>query len=444
MTYKEVLAHLDALQMHKIKLGLEAMQSFLEKVNRPESRLKFVHVAGTNGKGSVCAAVSEVLGLAGYRVGVYTSPHLSSVRERFRIGSEYISEEAFAELGTRICRVLGEEQITYFEFTTALGLLWFAESNVDLVVLETGMGGRLDATNVVTPLISVITSVSMDHEVYLGNSLAEIAGEKAGIIKPGIPVVSGAIHPEAAAVIEAACKANGATLFTLRQEFDYVVSPEGTWTWKREGALGNQEIAGLRCSRSSLVQQENDSLSIAVLQLLRENGYKVSEQQIREGVASVRWPGRMEYFEQEFVPILPSLKAGKKIKVLGYLLDGAHNTDGVRNLAETIGKNFKDRKLIGVWGAMVDKDLTATLGLIAPLVDDLIITQPDGERAATPEHIFSILSEEQKRKARCVKKVEEAVLAAQETAEDGDLIVVGGSLYLIGAVRHLLLGDLVK
>ncbi len=196
MTYKEVLAHLDALQMHKIKLGLEAMQSFLQKVDRPESRLKFVHIAGTNGKGSVCAALSEVLGLGGYRVGVYTSPHLSSVRERFRIGSEYISEEAFARIGTRICEVLGEEQITYFEFTTALGLLWFAESNVDLVLLETGMGGRLDATNVVTPLVSVITSVSMDHEAYLGNSLIEIAGEKAGIIKTGVPVVSGAIHPE--------------------------------------------------------------------------------------------------------------------------------------------------------------------------------------------------------------------------------------------------------
>ena len=153
MTYTEVLAHLDALQMHKIKLGLEAMQSFLAKVGRTEQNLRFVHVAGTNGKGSVCAALGEVLGRAGYRVGVYTSPHLSSVRERFRIGHEYISEAAFAQLGSRICRVLGEEQITYFEFTTALGLLWFAESQVDLVIFETGMGGRLDATNVVTPLV---------------------------------------------------------------------------------------------------------------------------------------------------------------------------------------------------------------------------------------------------------------------------------------------------
>lgn len=442
MTYDEVLVHLDALQMHKIKLGLEAMQSFLEKVDRPESRLKFIHVAGTNGKGSVCATLAEVLGRAGYRVGVYTSPHLSSVRERFRIGSEYISEKAFAELGTRICKVLGDEQITYFEFTTALGLLWFAASNVDLVVLETGMGGRLDATNVVTPLISVITSVSQDHEAYLGNSLMEIAGEKAGIIKPGVAVVSGAVHPDVAPVIEAVGKAKDAQVFSLGQDFDYAVRSDNTWVWSGGDCFGNRQIAGLRCSRSSLVQQENDSLAIAALQLLREKGYKVSDQQISEGLVNVKWPGRMEYFEQEYISAIASSETRNRANFIRYLLDGAHNTDGVRNLAKTLGEKFKYGRLIGVWGAMVDKDLRTTLGLVAPFVDELILTQPDGERAATPEHLFSVLDSEQKRKARCVTKVDEALLAAQEAAGDGDLIVVGGSLYLVGAVRQLLLGDL--
>jgi dihydrofolate synthase/folylpolyglutamate synthase len=443
MTYKEILAHLDALQMHKIKLGLEAMRSFLDEVDRPESRLKFVHVAGTNGKGSVCAAVSEVLDRAGYRVGVYTSPHLSSVRERFRIGSDYISEDAFAKIGTRICEVLGEEQITYFEFTTALGLLWFAESNVDLVLLETGLGGRLDATNVVTPLVSVITSISMDHEAYLGNSLTEIAGEKAGIIKPGVPVVSGALHPQVAPVIEEIGKANNAEVLSFRQDFDYAVNPNKTWTWSGGNSLDGREISGLRCSDSSLVQHENDSLAIAVLQLLHKNGYEVTDQQINEGLANVRWPGRMEYFEQEYVPVDDRNEVVKQPRKLRYLLDGAHNTDGVRNLARTLGEKFKYGKIVGVWGAMVDKDLSTTLGLVAPLVDELIITQPEGERSATPEQIYDILDEEQRAKARCVAKVDEAILAAQNSAEAGDLIVVGGSLYLVGAVRHLLLGDLV-
>lgn len=442
MIYTEVLAHLDALQMHKIKLGLEAMQSFLARVDRPERNLKFVHVAGTNGKGSICTALSEVLSLAGYRVGVYTSPHLSSVRERFRIGGEYISEEAFAEIGSRICRVLGEEQVTYFEFTTALGLLWFAEAGVDLVVLETGMGGRLDATNVVTPLISVITSVSMDHEMYLGNSIQEIAGEKAGIIKPGVPVVSGAVNPEVAPVIQEVAQARQAPLYLLGQDFDYTVRPDKTWIWDGRKTLGDQQIDGLRCSRSSLVQPENDSLSIAVLHLLREHGFKVTDQQISEGLAKVRWPGRMEYFEQEYIAAAAGT-AGKAPKRVRFLLDGAHNTDGVRNLAETLRENFKYRKLIGIWGAMIDKDLTTTLGLMAPLMDRLILTQPPGERSATPEQILAVLDESQKGKAKCIKEVAKAIEAAQETAEDEDLIVVGGSLYLIGEVRPLLLGDLV-
>jgi len=304
------------------------------------------------------------------------------------------------------------------------------------------MGGRLDATNVVTPLISVITSVSMDHEMYLGNSLKEIAGEKAGVIKPGVPVVSGAVHPDVAPVINEVAQALKAPLYSLGQDFDYSVRPDKTWTWSSGQNLGDQQIAGLRCSRSSLVQPENDSLSIAVLHLLRENGFKVTDQQISEGLAKVRWPGRMEYFEQDCNPAAAD-KTGNEPKRIRYLLDGAHNTDGVRNLAKTLSENFKYGKLIGIWGAMVDKDLSTTLGLMAPLMERLILTQPAGERSATPEQILSILDEPQKEKARCIKKVAEALRTAQETAEAGDLIVVGGSLYLIGEVRHLLLGDLV-
>jgi dihydrofolate synthase/folylpolyglutamate synthase len=443
MTYTEVLAHLDALQMHKIKLGLEAMQSFLAKVGRPEKNLRFVHVAGTNGKGSVCAALGEVLGRAGYRVGVYTSPHLSSVRERFRIGHQYVSETTFAELGSRICRVLGDEQITYFEFTTALGLLWFAESQVDLVIFETGMGGRLDATNVVTPLVSVITSVSMDHEAYLGNTLGEIAGEKAGIIKARIPVVSGAVHPEAAQVIERASRKVQAPLYRLGQEFDLTLGPGANWTWRGGDAFDGLTFEKLRSSRASLVQPENDSLAIAVLQLLKGMGFVVSEQELRVGLAEVKWPGRMEYFEQQYIPVASRVSGGEEVsKRLRYLLDGAHNPDGVKNLANTLKEKYSYRKLIAVWGSMVDKDLATTLGAIAPLVDELVFTRPAGERAASPEQLVAFLPDELKARARCVENVQQALIAAQENAGEEDLLVVGGSLYLLGALRQLLLGDL--
>jgi len=300
MTYDEVLSHLDDLQMHKIKLGLEAMQDFLAKVGRPEKNLKCVHLAGTNGKGSVCAAMESVLGLSGYKVGVYTSPHLSCVRERFKIGNEYISEAKFAEIGTRICKVLGDDQITYFEFTTALGLLWFAESDVDLVLLETGMGGRLDATNVVTPLISVITSISMDHEAYLGNTLTAIASEKAGIIKNNVPVITAASHPEVVPVIQATSMRLEAPLYSFAKEFDYDVNEDGTWVWIGGDAFSGQHIGPILSASPSLVQQENESLAIATLLLLEDFGFQVDFPEIIAGLSRVKWPGRMEYFTQDF------------------------------------------------------------------------------------------------------------------------------------------------
>ncbi len=436
MTYDEVLAHLESLQMHKIKLGLDAMQSFLEKVGRPENDLRFVHVAGTNGKGSVCAALSEILGRAGYKVGVYTSPHLSSVRERFRIGDRYITEEEFAALGSRICEVLGTEQITYFEFTTALGLLWFAESELDLVLLETGLGGRLDATNVVTPLVSVITSISMDHEAYLGDTMAAVAGEKAGIIKEGVPVVSGATAPEAAAVIGEVCKEKSADLFCLGQEFDCNEEDDDSWCWVGRDVFNGLRIEDLKCAHPSLVHKENDALAIAALLQLRPHGFNVDSDTVRTGLAAVKWPGRMEYFEQSL--------SGDKVKICRYLLDGAHNLEGVKNLAKTLDKKFSYEKLICIWGAMIDKDLTGTLAIMAPLADELILTQPEGERSATAVQVHSFLPDDHKGSIHCVSTGEDALTFAQSKATDKDLIVIGGSLYLIGAMRSLLLGDLVE
>ena len=445
MTYQEVQDHLDKLQMHKIKLGLDAMRSFLDKVGRPEQRLNCIHIAGTNGKGSVCAALAEVLGRCGYRVGVYTSPHLSSVRERFRVGDKYISREAFAAIGSRICEVLGEDKITYFEFTTALGLLWFEQSGVDLVLLETGLGGRLDATNIVTPLVSVITSISMDHELYLGDSLVAVAGEKAGIIKEEIPVVSGATDPEAAAVIRQVCEEKNAPLYELCQDFDCVENDDNTWSWLGGRRFGNRKIEALTCAHASLVHKENDALAIAVLELLQDIDYKIDIDTIREGLAAVRWPGRMEYFELPFAPESEGKnKSGKEMKIRRYLLDGAHNPAGVKNLALTLKEKFSYEKLICIWGSMADKDLTSTLAAIVPLADELIFTQPEGERSATVEHISSFLPEDEGIIYNCISDGREALEFAALRATEKDLIMIGGSLYLVGAMRTMLLGKLVE
>jgi len=445
VNYIEAEDYLNSLQFHKIKLGLDAMRSFLQRVQRPETKLKFVHIAGTNGKGSVGMTLLTILARKGYRVGLYTSPHLSSVRERFKVNDCYISREKFAEIATRIREVLGEEKITYFEFTTALAFLWFVESNLDLVILETGLGGRLDATNVVLPLVSVITNVSMDHEAYLGYDLASIAFEKAGIIKTEVPVVSGTEEDLTTAVIRNRCQKLGVELYQYGQAFTSDTADDGSWEWRGlSGFMGGRTLNDLRCSMLGSYQVKNASLSLAVLSLLEQHGLVAPEEDIRSGLLEVRWPGRLEHIvldrktrEQVNESIAQSSDP------VHYLLDGAHNPAGVDNLVATLREEYSFKRLVVVWGAMSDKDIRQTVPSIGDLAERIILTRPAGERSAEPEQLFSCLPEKLKEKAELVTDVIEALDAAERAAGSEDLIVVAGSLYLIGAVRSYLVGELV-
>lgn len=440
MDYQEALSYLESLQMHKIKLGLDAMRDFLDRVGSPEKGLRFVHVAGTNGKGSVSATLFSIAKQAGYRVGLYTSPHLSDVRERFRLGDRFIAKDEFARLATRIRGILEPERITYFEFGTALALLWFAECDVDLVILEVGMGGRLDATNVVTPLVSIITSISMDHEAYLGTTLTEVATEKAGIVKPGVPVVSSAIRPEAAAVVERTCGERGAPLYLFNRDFGYR-NEGGSWRWQgtREPAAG--EIAGLRCGLLGEYQRQNSAVAVAASLLLRRCGFAIETPAIIAGVAQVSWPGRMEYFHggQIALPGRQTDPAGR-----WYLLDGAHNPDGVARLAESLAAEFAGRRLVCVWGAMGDKDIAAAFAVIEPVIDRIILTRAPGERSATPDQLLACLSPEGRANAACEPDIRAALARAGALAGPDDCIVVAGSLYLLGEVRRMLRGEVVS
>ena len=439
MNYDEAWAYLDGLQMHKIKLGLESMRDFLDRVGSPEKKLRCVHVAGTNGKGSVSAALTAIAGRAGYRVGMYTSPHLSDVRERFRLDNRFIGKEEFARLATKIRTVLEPERITFFEFCTALALLWFAETAPDLVVLETGLGGRLDATNVVNPLLSVITSISMDHEAYLGSTLTEVAGEKAGIIKPQTPVVSSATVPEAAAVIERVSRERQAPLYLLGRDFDFADEGQGNWRWQGLQPPIAGVFSGLRCVLKGAYQQQNGSVAVAAALLLRSFGFQIDAPAIAEGLLSVFWPGRMEYFHRETAPGLNAAdRTGR-----WYLLDGAHNPDGVKNLASSLQADFAGRRLVCVWGAMGDKDFSGALALIAPVTDELILTSPAGERSARPEQLLACLPPEQRGKARCAPDIASALAEAGRISGPEDLVVVAGSLYLVGEARRILCGEVV-
>ena len=436
MNYKEAWRYLDDLQFFKIKLGLESMAAFLARVGNPQDRLSFVHVAGTNGKGSVAMNLLTILAGAGYRVGLYTSPHLSSVRERFRINDHFISEEAFAEHASHIRQILAEEQITYFEFTTALALLWFASEQVDLVILEVGLGGRLDATNVVTPLVGVITNVSMDHEAYLGNSLTEVAGEKAGIIKPGIPLVSGVADDESRAVVTARCAALQAPFWLLGRDFRYEDNGE-TWTYYGLG----RDIVRLRCNMRGDYQKGNSAQALAVVELLAEHGFAVDDETIRTQLALVHWPGRLESFWLDEHGCQVSARHGR----YHYLLDGAHNPAGMASLVAALQQDFGYDRLICVWAAMADKDISTTLAHISPLCDMLILTRPESERSADFNQLRQALGSDFHGELLTAAQVDDALRLARGAATaNNDLVLVAGSLYLVGAARKILLGDIVS
>jgi dihydrofolate synthase/folylpolyglutamate synthase len=450
MNYAQAWAFLDNLQFFKIKLGLDSMSMFLNELGNPQNELQYVHVAGTNGKGSVAMTLLALLSGAGYRVGLYTSPHLHSVRERFRINNDCISPEEFAAEATRIRDILNGRQITYFEFTTALAFLWFQRRQVDIAVMEVGLGGRLDATNVIRPLVSIITNISMDHELYLGSTIQEIASEKAGIIKDGVPVVSGVekniFDAEGAAlqVIADACSMRSAPLFLHGRDFMAEARQDGSWNYwamKRQGGCRVREtIKKLSCSLKGRYQIKNAALALATLELLEPHGFKVDEPGLRQGLSAVQWPGRLEYFclsKQN-----GAMTACEGQGVIRYLLDGAHNPAGVRSLLAALREDFVYDRLILVWGAMADKDLAATLPVIVPLAYRVILTRQNSERSATPEILQKFIPAEYHARVLCSPVVKEALALAAEMAGENDLICVSGSLYLIGEARGLLRGEM--
>ncbi|VAW41116.1 Dihydrofolate synthase @ Folylpolyglutamate synthase [hydrothermal vent metagenome] len=448
MSYQEAWSFLDQLQLFKIKLGLDSMGRFLEALGNPHHRLPCIHIAGTNGKGSVGAALLSILSQAGYKVGFYTSPHLSSVRERFRIGDEYISEHEFAAIATHIKETLNDDRITYFEFTTAMAMLWFAGRHVDLAILEVGLGGRLDATNVVTPQVSVITNVSMDHEQHLGRTLKKIAAEKAGIIKAGVPVVSGVADDDSLRTVAAACENLQSPLYLLGRDFSATPDPGGTSLWSYTGlspagAAKRRVRTGLPIAMKGDYQLGNAAMALATLELVQTT-LPVGEDDIREGLRCFRWPGRLEEFWRDRQGRIWPTAAGGKNGRCHFLLDGAHNPAGAQTLGKALRNDFSFDRLVLVWAAMADKDLSSTLLEIAPLADMIIFTRPESNRSALPDQLRQLLPPELAKQSVCTATVDEALELAEKKAADRDLICVAGSLYLVGRARQMLCGELVN
>ncbi|MEW6770306.1 MAG: folylpolyglutamate synthase/dihydrofolate synthase family protein [Bacillota bacterium] len=425
MDYEEAIRYMQGAAAAGIKPGLERITALLGRLGNPERRFPAAHVGGTNGKGSVCAFLTAVLAAAGYKTGTFTSPHLHSYTERFRINGAAIEPVRLAGLIAAVRPALetlraGGVVPTEFEIHTALAFLFFAREAVDVAVVEVGLGGRYDATNVVSPEVVVITNVTVDHTDYLGESLEQIAGEKAGIIKPGVPVVTGA-EGAALAVIERECAARGAPLFVLGRDF----RPE-----VRKSDLAGQELdvrgwwgkyRDLRIRLLGQHQLYNAACAVAAARLLAERGWRLGEAAVREGLAAVTWPGRLEVL-QENPPVI---------------LDGAHNTAGAVALREALQDYFPGRPLVLVIGMLADKERAEAAAVLCPLARAVVVTRPPGSRAGD----WRVLAALARRYVPAVDEIEDVAAAVERAlvlARPEDAVVVTGSLYLIAEVRAFL------
>lgn len=406
MTYSESKRFLYSLgnEIQTAKFGLDRITRLLEALGSPHREGRFIHVAGTNGKGSTCAMIEAGLRVAGVRTGLYTSPHLIEPTERIQIEGQPITEDEFAEACTEVhelaerMHLAGELDLhpTYFETVTAMAFLLFARRRVDTIVLEVGMGGRLDATNVVTPALSVITPVDFDHQFFLGDTLEKIAAEKAGILKPGVPAIFAEQRAEAETVLRAHAKGP----YTLAR--DWAITDLSTNARGSKFRMRGQDVV---CPLAGQHQVENARTAAIALHQL---GISAA------GIAQTRWPGRLEQVSRE-----PEI-----------ILDGAHNPAGARALADYIRRFYSGRRIWMVYGVMRDKAAGEMAALLFPLADRVIVTTPDNSRAMPPEEIPAP-------NATITHTVGEAVALLQNAAAD-DIIFITGSLFVVGEARALL------
>jgi len=395
--YTAALEFLYGLQVFGANLGLENTRRLAALMGSPQDKLRFIHVAGTNGKGSTCAMLESIYRAAGLRVGLFTSPHLVSFRERIQVNRQLIPESELTRLVEEIRPLLkqfpADNHLTLFEVVTVMALKFFAEQKCDLVIWETGLGGRLDATNIVTPLASVITNIAFDHQQWLGDTLEKIAAEKAGIIKPGVPVVTATEYLSALAVIEKVAREKNAPLTKVNSGF---------------------AIQGSELSLLGEHQKLNAALALATVDILQDQIH-VTAEKIRAGLAVVNWPGRLQLVE---------MPAGRKL-----LLDGAHNVAGAETLRATLTKQFADTRPLLIFGALADKNWPDICRVLAPLAAKVVTVPVASGRTADARALAEVFnSANPAAKAVAV----ENLAVALNASKDEPFVIITGSLYLVG------------
>ncbi len=419
MNYADTIAYLFNLQFFGVKLGLKNISTLLECLGNPHKNLKCIHIAGTNGKGSTAAFLQSILMENGYRAGLYTSPHLIDFIERIRIDRKTISKAGVCGLTKNIrsiCRKNGLEKITFFEFVTAMAFCWFAEQKVDVAILETGLGGTYDATNVVQPLLSIITSIGLDHQKYLGRTLAEIARDKGGIIKRRTPVVCGAEQSKIKELYGDICKSRQSPLHLCGRDFSYRRRSIARFSYAGPDLVIPDVQAGLLGAH----QVRNATLAIAAAELLRLQGFSLEEQRICKGIARAFWPGRAEVINTH-----PTV-----------ILDGAHNPAAWKALKKTLLETYPDRRIIFIIGVLEDKPIGKLVNALHPIAHAMLFTKPDIHRAADRTFNEKFIRFSARKRVLWIANPLEALEKALAMASDDDIICVTGSLFVVGEIRQ--------
>lgn len=426
LTYVEALAYLNQFISYERQqptkyspetLNLDRVNALLDRLERPDRQFRAIHIAGTKGKGSTAAMIESCLRAAGYRTGLYTSPHLHTFRERIRVGNAIISKDDFARLVTELMpHIEAVTGITWFEIVTTLAFLHFAQSHIDVAVLEVGLGGRFDATNVITPLVSVITPLSKDHMALLGNTLEQIAFEKAGIIKPHVPVVSAPQRSEAFEILRRVAKFRATTVTLVGR--DVLVEPLAASLAGQDFSVQAVKLALQQFSIPllGLHQIANAATAITALRIANERGPTISDEALRNGLANVQWPGRLEILTRE--PLL--------------VVDGAHNGDSAQKLAAALRDVFQHDRWTLIIGVSADKDIPAIFDALLPIAQRIIVTRARNSRAADVEVLAAKFSERDR-----VVEITPSVSDALDIAlKDQRPVIITGSLFIVADARE--------
>ena len=431
--YEATVNYLYGLQKHGIKLGLTNTNELMNMLGRPHESFHSVHIAGTNGKGSTATAISSILMQSGFRVGLFTSPHLVSFTERIRINDRRISESDVIEIAHRIREKVSGTDLnpTFFEIVTAMAFYYFSNNNVDWAVVETGMGGRLDATNVIHPEVTVITNIGLDHCEFLGNDITDITSEKAGIIKAGVPLITAARDEDVIKQLSVIADKRGSEIHIYDRDFSGSILAMDD----RHISIdykGYKNYDNLFIPLSGEYQLYNMCTAIRVYEVLREKGVPVSDISMESGLQNINLEGRLEWVSHT-PPIL---------------IDCAHNPDAAKSLAVSVKRLFSNKKIVLIAGIMADKDIRGILKQIAPLARAVILTRAKCERAALPEKLKEIMSDinesgadQQPVSITGAGTVSEALDLAKSLCGEDHIILVTGSFYTTGEVREILGAD---